>query len=169
VEIRRAFAALRTGTYQQLQIAELPAARRITHSLIEMAVITGILTRAYRALALTYGGDSFGFYVVTVVVGAVFLFGMLTLHVSNYQLKQWLWRVPAFALAESVTEILASLLLISLGREPWGSVRARYHDWPFIAADTVAIRVGMLCVFGLLLAGIVQWVRFAMLRHQHRL
>jgi hypothetical protein len=55
-----------------------------------------------------------------------------------------------------------SLLLIWVGREPYGSVRAEMHDWPSMAMGTLATRGITIVVWTLLLAAIVQIVRRVM-------
>jgi len=56
-----------------------------------------------------------------------------------------------------------SLFLIWAGREPNGTVRAEWHDWPSMALDTLARRGVAVLLWALLLAGIVQLVRRLML------
>lgn len=149
---------------------EEPAAfRRLTLSLLEMAVLTGIVLRLYRAFVLTHGdGGSWLYLGATFAIGAFFLLGMLTLHLGNYTLRQWLWRAPAFGMVEAAAEMTTSLALIALHREPFGSARAELRDWPAMLNDTVRMRVIAVLAFGLLLAGVVQVVRYALLRRERR-
>lgn len=150
---------------------EEPAAfRRLSLSLLEMAAVTGILFRAFRALALTHGPSGSWAYVGgTVALGAIFLFGMATVHLGNFTLRQWVWRAPAFGAVEALAEALASLALILLHREPAGTARAHLHDWPQMAIGIFFWRVLAVVAFALLLAGIVQLVRYLLLRRDHRL
>jgi hypothetical protein len=92
----------------------------------------------------------------------LFLLAMATAHVANFPLQRWLWRGPAFALVECAGEMATSLLLIWVGREPYGSVRAEWHDWPSMAIGTLATRGLAVVLWTLLLAGIVQIVRRVM-------
>jgi hypothetical protein len=156
-----------TGFLREGPEGDLPALRRIATSLVEVTFITGILLRTFRALVLS-GSDPLRL-AVGFTLGTIFLVAMLTAHVSHYHVKQWVWRVPAFAILEAVAEMLTSLLLIALHREPWGTQRADFHDWPSLAADVLMYRLLTLCLFGLVLGAVVQSVRYAMLRHQHRL
>lgn len=143
--------------------------RRFTRSLIEMAVITGVLFRLYRALAMTTGPASSWVYLASAfALGALFIFGMATLHLGNYPLRHWLWRAPLFGAVEAAAEALVSLALIFLRREPMGSERAHLHNWPEIAVSTLVWRVGGVIVFALLLAGVVQFVRYVLLRRENR-
>ena len=59
--------------------------------------------------------------------------------------------------------------LILAHREPIGSERAHPHDWLEIAARTFPWRVVGVCLFALLLAGVVPVVRYMLLRREHRL
>jgi hypothetical protein len=58
--------------------------------------------------------------------------------------------------------MVTSALLIWVGREPYGSVRAEWHDWPSMAIGTLATRGLAILLWTLLLAGIVQIVRRVM-------
>ena len=151
------------------KIEEPPAFRRLSLSLLEMAAITGIVLRLYRSVALTHApSDSWVYLGATFAAGAIFLAGMTTLHLGNFPLRQWTWRAPAFAAVEAVAESLTSLALISLRREPLGTSRAAFSDWPRIALDVLFWRLTTLIIFAVVLAGVVQLVRYALLRRDHR-
>src|SRR4051794_17318508 len=98
-------------------IEEPKAFRRFSRSLVEMAIVTGVLARLYRMLILTHGSNNWVYLVAVITVGTVFLIGMLSAHLANYPLHQYLWRAPVFAGVEVVTEMATSTLLIALGRE----------------------------------------------------
>jgi hypothetical protein len=138
-----------------------PAAfRRLTLSLVESAIITGAILRLFRALVLTHGpSDSWLYLGGTLILAAVILFGMLSLHLANFTLRTWVWRVPLFALVASASEAAVSAGLIALDREPTGSARAVFADWPTLAADLTQRNLVAVCVFGVLLAGTVQLTR----------
>ena len=139
--------------------------RRLALSIVEMAVLTGVALRLFRALVLTHGpGESLIYLGGMFALGAVAFFGMATLHLSNFTVRRWLWRVPAFALIESAAEMATSALLIALHREPLGTSRAEFADWGRMAAGVVLVRLAALILFGLVLAGIVQLVRQVMAR-----
>jgi hypothetical protein len=74
-----------------------------------------------------------------------------------------------FAAIEAAAEALTSLALILAHREPMGSERAHVHDWLEIAASRFVWRIVGVCLFALLLAGVVQMVRYMLLRREHRL
>jgi hypothetical protein len=149
-------------------LEEPPAFRRLTLSLVEMGLLTGIALRLYRSLVLTHGPNSFLYLGATIAVGAIFLFGMTTLHLGNFTVRRWLWRAPAFALLELVGEMIASLALIALHREPWGTARAEFHDWLPMATVLIRWRFLPIVTFALILAGVVQLVRYTLLRVEHK-
>ena len=151
------------------KIEEPAAFRRFSMSIVEMALITGVLLRLYRAVALTNGPTGSWLYLGgTFIVGSVFFFGMATLHLGNFPLKQWLWRAPVFAAIEGVAESLTSLGLIAIDREPMGSERAHFHEWVGIAADILFWRLVGIAIFALVLAGVVQFVRYLLLKRENR-
>lgn len=152
-------------------LEEPPAFRRLTLSLVEMAVVTGVTLRLVRALALAYGGANwswplFGAYYTLL---AVLLIGAATLHLGNFPVRQWAWRAPLFALVTAVAEALTSLALIALGREPLGtSALANFQDWPSMALWLTVWRLAQVCLFALVLAAVVQGVRTLLVRRAHR-
>lgn len=144
--------------------------RKLAFSTVEMAVITGLLIRVFRAFLLTNAGnDEPVLLAAGFLVGAVFLFTMATLHLGNFPLRHWVWRAPLFALLVAATELAVSAGLIALGREPLGTARATYADWPGMAADVFALRLVATSAYALALAIIVQWTRTHSLRRAHRL
>ena len=109
---------------------ERPAFRRLTHSLPEMALITGVAMRLWHSYVLTHGApDSWAWVGGTFLAGLVFLCVMCTLHIGNFTLRNWIWRAPAFAVLEAGTEIVMSLALTAFGLEPLGSETAEWSDW----------------------------------------
>lgn len=136
------------------------AFRRISHSLLEMAIITGVLARVLHMLFNAHG-DELDWHVVvgTFFIVPVVVLALATLYVGNYPVRQWLWRAPLFAVAETAAEAATSLLLIAAGRERWGTGRAEWGDWPAMAGATLAWRLVTICLFAAILGAIVQWVR----------
>ena len=55
--------------------------------------------------------------------------------------------------------MVTSLLLISLGREPEGTVRADFHDWPSMSLRALAQSELTICLWALLLAAVIVFVR----------
>ena len=144
------------------KLEEIRAFRRFSLSITEMAVVTAIVLRVYRALALSLAGANVLFLGLSFAIGFVVLLGMVTLHLGNYTLQRWTWRAPLFALIEASAESLVSLGLIMLHREPLGSARAAFSDWPGIVISIFTWRVGAIVAFALLLAGVVQLARMVM-------
>ena len=149
---------------------EEPAAfRRLSLSLVEMAVLTGVALRLYRAILLSLAGEpGWGVVAAGIAVGVAFLVGMATLHLGNYPVHRWLWRAPLFGLVAALAEVATSLLLTLVGREPLGSGRAAMADWSAMAVRVVLTRVVIVTLFALVLAGVVQVVRVWLLRRADR-
>jgi hypothetical protein len=157
------------NTHEWKKFEEPAAFRKFSMSIWEMAIVTGVLFRLYRALAMTTGPtDNWVYFGVTFLLGMLFILGMATLHLGNFPLKQWLKRAPTFALIEAAAESLTSLALIFARREPIGSARAQPHDWLEITGRTFLWRVVAVILFALLLAGVVQFVRYLLLRKENR-
>ena len=150
------------------KVEEPAAFRKLTLSVVEMGLISGIVLRLYRALVLTHGANSWVYFGVTAAFGAMLLFGMCTAHLANFPIRHWTWRAPLFAALEIVGELLTSLALIALHRERVGSLGATFSDWPPMAADLVIWRLIPVAVFTLILALVVQLVRVLLLRHEDR-
>ena len=143
----------------ELRIEEPPAFRKFSFSLVEMAIVTGILLRLYRVVVLTHALNNWVYLGVAVALGAVFLFGAVTAHLANFPLHQYFWRAPAFALIEVAAEMATSALLIAMGHERNGSVPAHWDDWLGMGRNALLERGLPIVVWGLLLAGVVQLVR----------
>jgi hypothetical protein len=159
---------LRQRLSRGIRLQEPPAFTKLARSLIDMALVTGIISRLYRAMVLTRS-ESLGatYVVVTFSIGAIFILLMASLHLSRFPLRDWIWRAPGFAAAEGLAEMVTSAVLIALNREPLGTGAAHFHDWPMMLVRTVGWRVVTISLFALLLAGIVKWVRYMLLRREH--
>lgn len=155
-----------TGAFK---LEEPPAFRRFTMAPVAMGLVTGLVVRLYRAFTLSVGPSESMLYVGAAwVLGQLILLGMVTLHLGNFTLRRWLSLVPVFAVAEVVAEALASLLLIAPGLERIGSTRATFTDWPGIASGIGLWRLLTIVLYATLLAGIVQLVRYLLLKKGHR-
>jgi hypothetical protein len=151
----------------QWHFEEPTVMRKLTLSLAEMAVLTGIALRLYRALVITHGTTSSWLWAGgTFALGLLLLCAMATVHLANYPLQRWVWRAPLFALIEAAAESATALLLIWLGREPSGSTRAEWTDWLPMAGGTLWTREVIVCGWALFLAGVVWVVRRKILREQ---
>jgi hypothetical protein len=149
-----------------MTVREPPAFAKLARSILEMALVTGIIARLYRMLVLgrtTSGTGS----AIALTFGAVFLLLMTAMHLSRFPIRDWLWRAPVFAALEGASEMLVSLILIAMSREPLGTGAARMSDWPGMALSTVTWRVATISLFALVLAGVVKWVRYMILRKEH--
>ena len=141
------------------RMEEPPAFRRLSLSLVEMAVITGVVLRVLRALTFTHARVSWLVYGLAFVIGTVFLVGMTTAHLANFPVRAWSWRAPLFALVEVVGEMSTSLALIALRREPEGTARADFHDWPSMSLRALLQSELTICLWALLLAAVIVFVR----------
>jgi hypothetical protein len=147
----------------EIRLVEAKAFRRLSFNLVEMALVSGVVLRLYRSIVLTHGSGASWIYIVgTFLVGIVFMCGMATGHLANYPLRRWLWRAPLFALGVVAGEMATSLLLILAGREPTGTARARFGDWPGMALSTFWTRELAVCLWAAVLALIVTLVRRTM-------
>ena len=159
---------LRQRLSRGVQVREPAAFTKLARSLIDMALVTGIVARLYRAMILSRAESPTGTYViVTFSIGAIFVLLMTALHVGRFPVREWLWRAPGFAIAEGLFEMLTSAVLIALSREPLGTGAAHFHDWPMMLVRTVGWRLITISLFALLLAGIVKWVRYMLLKREH--
>ena len=129
---------------------------------VEPAGITGVLLRGWRAALLA--SSTWMLFVGGLVVGVLFLCGMLTWHLGNYPVKRWPSRVAIFLVIEVFAEMGTSSLLIAVSRERIGSRIAAWPDWWPMAGQTLAERALVLALFALVLGGSVQLVRRAMER-----
>jgi hypothetical protein len=151
------------------QLEEPRAFRRLSLSLVAMAALAGLAVRLLRWAGLAYGpGDSWWAIIGGYAIGVVLLLGIATAHLGNYPVRHWLWRAPFFGLAEGATELAVSAALIALGVERAGTELAHWSDWEAAALTTLRNRTVVVSAFALLLAGVVQLVRFALLKRERR-
>ena len=141
--------------------AERPhALRRLSLSLPQMALVTGILMRVWRSYALTHGSaESWAWVGGTFLVGASFLCLMCAIHLANFTLRNWFWRAPLFAVFESGTEILLSLALTTVNLEPLGAEMAELGDWLPTATRILFWRLSGLLAFTAVLGMVVSVLR----------
>ncbi|HMJ18322.1 MAG TPA: hypothetical protein VK478_08020 [Gemmatimonadaceae bacterium] len=148
---------------------EEPAAfTRIARSPVELALITGVVMRLFRAVVLTQGNASSSFLGAALVLGTLFLLGMATLHLGRFPVREWPWRAPLFAVFETAGEMAVSLLLITLHREPWGTARAEFTDWQPMVTGVLFWRVLGVSVWALLLGTTVSFIRGRVLKDTGR-
>jgi hypothetical protein len=148
---------------------EEPAAfDRIARSPFELALITGVVMRLFRAVVLTQSNASSTFLGASLVLGTLFLLGMATLHLGRFPVREWPYRAPLFAVFETAGEMTVSLVLIALHREPWGTARAEFVDWQAMATGVVFWRVLGVSVWALLLGTTVSFIRGRVLKDTGR-
>ena len=148
-------------------IREPPAFSKLARSIVEMALVTGVVVRLYRAVVLTHAGPS-GLYLGTMfLLASAFVLLMATVHLSRFPLRQWTWRAPAFGALESAFESIVSLGLILANREPLGTGAATLGDWPAIAGTIFLRHVIVISAFAGLLALTVKLVRYQVLKREH--
>jgi hypothetical protein len=141
------------------RLEEPKAFRRFSYSLVEMAIVTGVLLRLYRVIVLTHTLNNWLYFGASVALGAVFLLGAVTAHLANFPLRQYFWRATVFALIEVAAEMATSAVLIALRHERNGSVPAHWDDWLGMSLRALLVRGLPIVIWGLVLAGIVQLVR----------
>ena len=147
---------------------EPPAFSKLARSIVEMALVTGVVARLYRAVVLTNAGKSSALTVgVLFLLGASFVLLMAAVHLSRFPLREWTWRAPAFAALESIFESIVSFGLILAHREPLGTGAATIGDWPGLAGTILVRHVAVISAFSLLLALTVKLVRYQLLKHEH--
>lgn len=143
--------------------------RRISNSLPEMALVTGVVLRLYRAYVLSHGSPESGLWVgITLLIFGVILLVMLTAHLANYTVRHWWWRAPTFAALEAGTEIMVSLALTAVGWEKIGSGVAGLSDWLPGAFQVLLWRMALVVPFTVLLAVVVTIVRRFLLSRENR-
>ena len=150
------------------RVEEVPLLRRIALSLGAIAVLTGVVVHLYRWLVLANRSMPPWLLVVSLALGLALLLGLTAAYLGNHPVHQWIWRAPLFALVEIASEAVMSAVLIAVGVERIGTAHAQWGDWPTIALRTLYWRLAMILVFTLLLAGVVQFTRRALLRHERR-
>jgi hypothetical protein len=143
----------------EIRLEEPKAFRKFSFSLVEMAIVTGVLLRVYRLFTLTHGSDNWFYIGGAFLIGFAVLFGMLTAHLANYPLHQYAWRAPLFALVEVAAEMTTSAILIAVGHERNGSVAAHWDDWGGMAIGTLSRRGIAIIIWTLILAGVIAIVR----------
>jgi hypothetical protein len=145
------------------------ALRRLTLSLPQMALLTGIAMRLWRSYTLTHGTpDSWAWVGGTFLAGVSFLFLMCAIHLANFTLKNWIWRAPLFAVLEAATEIVMSFALTALNLEPLGAEMAELSDWLPTAIRIFFWRLIGIIIFAFVL-GVVVWIlRRLLLTAGHR-
>ena len=143
---------------------------RLPRSLIPMALITGIVVHSYRVFVLASPSITFG-WISLFLAGAgeyILLLSLTTVYLGNHPVRQWIWRVPVFTVAEWLVEAVAVAILIEIRFERIGSEQARRGDLTSIVLDRLVWHGAAIITFSLVLGVVVQTVRYALLKHDHR-
>jgi hypothetical protein len=153
-----------TGTRVDSFIARIP------RSLIPMALITGIVVHSYIWLVLARASVNFGWIALLLAFSGrfVLLLGLATVYLGNHPVRQWIWRAPLFALAESAVEAVMVAALIRVRVERIGTEHAHQRDWWSIVSDILVYHGIAILVFSLILGVVVQIVRYALLKQENR-
>ena len=151
------------------KIEEPAAFRALTLSLFGSAFLAGVVLHLVRTLALTYIPEGrWALFSILEVLIVLALLAAAAAHLANYPLRHWIWRAPSFAAIAAIGAIVTSVVLVALHRERWGSSHAHWDDLPSMAAAFLITDLIAVCLFAALLAGVVQVVRSALVRHEHR-
>jgi hypothetical protein len=143
---------------------------RIPRSVVPMAIITGLVVHIYRVFVLASPTITFG-WISLFLAGAgeyVLLLSLSTVYLGNHPVRQWIWRVPVFLAIEWLVEAAAVAVLIRVRFERIGSEQARAADLSSIIMDRLIWHGSAIIVFSFVLALVVQTVRYALLKHEHR-
>ena len=149
-------------------VQEMSRLARFAQTLAAMAVLTGVVVHLYTWLVLATGPQGWFFILLTYAGRFIILLGLATVHLGNHTVRSWAWRAPLFIVIEGITEAAVSAVLIALGVERLGTDIAHWSDWPAIAYETLLYHAITLLVFTIVLAAVVQAVRYALLRREHR-
>jgi hypothetical protein len=153
-----------TGTRVDSFIARIP------RSLVPMALVTGILVHSYIWFVLARASVNFGWIALLLAFAGrfVLLLGLATVYLGNHPVRQWIWRAPLFAVAESAVEAAMVAVLIMARAERIGTEHAHQRDWWSIVSDILVYHGIAILVFSLILGVVVQIVRYALLKQEHR-
>lgn len=158
---------LRQRLASELRVREPPAFSKLARSIVEIALVTGVLVRLFRAVVITHAGDSGLYLAAMFLIGGGFVLLMATIHLSRFPLRQWVWRAPAFAALESVFESIVSICLIAAHREPLGTGAATFSDWPVIAVTILLRHTAVITIFAGILGLTAKLVRYQLLKREH--
>jgi hypothetical protein len=143
---------------------------KIPRSLIPMAFVTGVIVHSYIWLVLARASANFGWIALLLAFSGrfVLLLGLATVYLGNHPVRQWIWRAPAFAVIEGAVEAVMVAILIKVRVERIGTEHAHRRDWWSIVSDVFIYHGIAILVFSFILAIVVQTVRYALLKHEHR-
>lgn len=153
----------------EFRALELKLPRRVSLSIIGMALLTAVLVRLLRLAVLSHGALNVLEVVLIFAVGYIILLGMSAAYLGNHPVHQWVWHAPLFAVLESACEALVSAILIAMHVERIGQASAEWANWAPMSLTTLVRRSISILVFALVLAFVVQTVRRSLIakeRHE---
>ncbi len=135
-----------------------------------MAILTGIVVHSYIWFVLARASVGFGWVALLLAFSGrfVLLLSLSTVYLGNHPVRQWIWRAPAFAALEVAVEALMVAVLLHFRAERIGTEHAQQRDWWSIVSDIGIYHGIAILSFSLVLAVVVQTVRYALLKHEHR-
>jgi hypothetical protein len=143
--------------------------RRFIHSLAGTAIISGVLMQVYHGLIVRAGAtQSYAVFLIGLLGQTAIVLTFATMHLSSHPVHQWWWRAPMFGVIESFTAMVMSAVLIALHSEIYGTDYAHWDDWLTLSKNIFFWHMLGILIFALVLGVTVQFVRYAMLRHEHR-
>lgn len=147
---------------------ELAWLRRWTLHPAGIGLATGVVIRCLNAVVMADGSSNARWTIVAVwyVIAVFVLCAVVTVHLGNYPVRQWLMRAPVFALWETAGGAVASAVLIVAHREYWGSAYAELGDWPTIVVSTLFWHMIEICLYSAMLAGVVEIARRVLLERE---
>lgn len=152
----------------EFRAIELKLPRRVSLSIIGMALLTAVLVRLLRLVILSNPTLSVWEVLPIFAVGFMILLGMTAAYLGNHPVHQWVWRAPLFVVLESASEALVSAILIAMHRERIGQARAEWANWGPMALTTLVRHAISILAFALILAFVVQTVRRSLIQKERR-
>jgi len=149
--------------------AEDAFVRHVAHSTAGTAVITGVLVQLFHAVLEGLGSrQSNVLFAISLLGRFGILLGFTTLALGSHPVHPWKWRAPLFAACEIAASSVMVAVLIAMHAEWIGTARARWSDWTRVSGRIVFWHGIIILVFAVILGVTVQFVRWEMLRHEHR-
>ena len=145
-----------------------PFLRRVGVSIVAMALLAGVLAKGTDWLLRTYAPVSLWWFLLGEALPWVVRLVVATAHLGNYTIRRWTYRAPLFGALEGAAELLLSAALVSLGRERLGTGLMGWDEWRLEVIPTLVWRVVVVSGFALILAGVVQVIRFLLIRRERR-
>jgi hypothetical protein len=147
------FFPLETPEWRTLEPTVL---RRLSISLVTMAVVAGTVLRLVRLASLHATGLT---VLLAWIIGLAMLAAFVTLHLGNYPLRQWVWRAPTFALVQTIASLTTSAVFVAIGMERLGSEAMGWAQWRLDILPTLVRNTLAVCLFAVMLAAGVQIAR----------